>query len=67
MKPEAKSPLSQAEFEAFRGQYPILESLAHAGVPLTKEEYIRANWNGEPQDERDAEFQAMLPPPFRGR
>ena len=64
MWPKTKSPLSPEEYTHLRGQYPILDTLARYGTPLTRENYVRVNWNGE-ADENDAEFEAQLPPPFR--
>lgn len=46
-------------------KYPILELMKEKGAPLTREEYLRWAFLGNPPVELDPEEEAMLPPQFR--
>lgn len=46
-------------------RYPTLELMKKAGAPLTRDEYLRWAFVGNPPAELDGEEEAALPPEFQ--
>ena len=56
--------MTRSEALKHQAGYPTLQLMVEYGTPLTREEFIRSNWMGEPE-EWTAEHEAEVPPPLR--
>lgn len=52
-------------WDAIAEMHPVVDAMQHAGTPLTRENYIRANWGDEVPHPWTDEHEAELPVPFQ--
>jgi hypothetical protein len=53
------------DWNMLRRMSPILDQMIASGVPLTRENYIGANWGDIDPEDWTAEHEASLPAPFQ--